>query len=190
MQVILRPVQGETSVKDREEPGHARQFEDETCSRTDRTTGHPDRRPECRARLFLVLEEADTKTARPLEFELPRDAVKLMDSHLATRSPLLCPSGTRFLFPKRSGDRPVGPNALSARIAKRVRKETGLVMNAHLFRHFAVMVWLDANPGGYEVARRLLGHSDLSHTINMYSGLEIKAATRAFSDLINEKKGG
>lgn len=61
-------------------------------------------------------------------------------------------------------------------------------MNAHLFRHFAVMNWLDANPGGYEVARQLLGHSAVSHTINMYSGLEVKNATKAFSDLMANKK--
>ena len=35
------------------------------------------------------------------------------------------------------------------------------------------------NPGGYEVARRLLGHSELSHTINMYSGMETRTAWRA-----------
>lgn len=51
------------------------------------------------------------------------------------------------------------------------------------------MNWLDAYPGAYEVARRLLGHSDVSHTINLYSGLEVKSATRAFADLMEAKKG-
>jgi hypothetical protein len=51
------------------------------------------------------------------------------------------------------------------------------------------MNWLDANPGGYEVARRLLGHSEVSQTINMYSGLEVTSATRAFADLIGSMKG-
>lgn len=137
-------------------------------------------------RVFLVLEEADTKTNRSIEFELPADVVALLDRFLAIRTPHLCPPGTRFLFPQRDGNRPVDPNALSSRIAKRIRKETGLCVNAHLFRHFAVMTWLDANPGGYEVARRLLGHSDLSHTINMYSGLEVTSATKAFSDLVED----
>jgi hypothetical protein len=52
------------------------------------------------------------------------------------------------------------------------------------------MNWLDANPGGYEVARRLLGHSDLSHTINLYSGLEVTSATKAFSDLVSDLRKG
>ena len=78
---------------------------------------------------------------------------------------------------------------LSARLKQRVGKATGLIVNAHLFRHSAVMNWLDANPGGYEVARRLMGHSDISHTINLYSGMEVKFATRAFADLMEAKKG-
>lgn len=139
-------------------------------------------------RVFLVLEERDTKTGRSIEFELPADVVTLLDKHLASRSPYRCPTGTRFLFPQRDGARSVDPTGLGGRISKRIRKETGLAVNAHLFRHFAVMNWLDAHPGGYEVARRLLGHSDLSHTINMYSGLEVTSATKAFADLIADMR--
>lgn len=135
-------------------------------------------------RVYLVLDQGETKTGQPIEFELPRDVVDLINQHLATRAPLLCPAGTACLFPKRCGAEAIDGNALSSRIAKRVRRELGLEMNAHLFRHFAVMTWLDANPGGYEVARRLLGHKALSHTINMYSGLETKSATRAYADLV------
>jgi hypothetical protein len=40
------------------------------------------------------------------------------------------------------------------------------------------------------VARRLLGHSEVSHTINMYSGLEVKAATKQFGELVTAKKWG
>ncbi|WP_209834799.1 site-specific integrase [Ruegeria sp. HKCCE3926] len=140
-------------------------------------------------RAYLVLEGGETKNERPVEFEIPRDVLRMIDAHLKTRCPELCPAGTPWLFPRRKRCDPIDPNALSARISKRIRKETGLEMNAHLFRHFAVMNWLDANPGGYEVARRLLGHSEVNHTINMYSGLEARSATRAFADLVDAKKG-
>ena len=141
-------------------------------------------------RVYLVLTEDDLKNERPLEFELPKEVIQMIDRHLATRCPHMCPAGTPWLFPRRDGADPIMPGQLSARIKKRVWKVTGLVVNAHLFRHAAVMNWLDANPGGYEVSRRLLGHSDVSHTINMYSGLEVKSATRAFADLMATKKGG
>lgn len=54
----------------------------------------------------------------------------------------LCPPGTRWLFPRRDGSGPVHPNHLSARLQKRIRAETGLVMNVRLFSHLAAMIWL------------------------------------------------
>ncbi|MEI4263617.1 tyrosine-type recombinase/integrase [Roseovarius sp. D0-M9] len=141
-------------------------------------------------RAYLVLTEDDLKNERSLEFELPQEVIRMIDRHLASRCPHMCPAGTPWLFPRRDGAGPMVPGQLSGRIKKRVHKVTGLVVNAHLFRHAAVMNWLDANPGGYEVSRRLLGHSAVSHTINMYSGLEVKSATRAFADLMATKKAG
>ncbi|MFD2741727.1 tyrosine recombinase XerC [Sulfitobacter aestuarii] len=141
-------------------------------------------------RVYLVLAEEDTKTGRSIEFELPPAVVEMLDKHLATRVPHMCPAGTRYLFPQRTGHRAVDAAALAGRIKKRIWKETGLVVNAHLFRHFAVMLWLDANPGGYEVAARLLGHSELSHTIRLYSGMETRSATRAYAELIGRKMRG
>ena len=81
-------------------------------------------------------------------------------------------------------------NGLSERIKKRVLHEIGVKMNAHLFRHLAVMIYLDANPGGYEVARQMLGHSSVSRTISVYSGLETISATQAFAAVVNDLRGG
>ena len=141
-------------------------------------------------RVFLVLTEEEVKNERSMEFDLPPDLIRLIDAHVKTRSPELCPAGTPWLFPRRDGAGSCHSGMLAGRICKRIRKTTGIEMNAHLFRHFAVMNWLDANPGGYEVARRLLGHSEVSHTINMYSGLEVKAATKQFAELVTAKKRG
>lgn len=140
-------------------------------------------------RAFLVFEDGETKTTRPIQFELPQDVLRTIDRHLKNRSPKMCPPGTPWLFPRRDGKGPVDPNQLSQRLAKRVRKETGLEVNAHLFRHFDVMLWLDAKPGAYEAARHLLGHSSVSHTINMYSGLESTSAIKAFSEVVTARKG-
>lgn len=139
-------------------------------------------------RVYLVVSEAEVKNNRFIEFELPAYLVRMIDRHLATRCPLMCPTGTPWLFPQRDGSTHIEGGQLASRMLKRVRKEAGLHVNAHLYRHFAVMNWLDANPGGYEVARRLLGHSEVSRTINLYSGLEVKSATRAFADLIETTK--
>ena len=60
----------------------------------------------------------------------------------------------------------------------------------HLFRHLACMIWLKANPGQYEVARRLLGHSSLSQTINAYAGFEAATATGLFADVVEAARRG
>ena len=140
-------------------------------------------------RVFLVFEEEEVKNERRIEFELPRDLVRMIDSHLGSRAPELCPRGSPWLFPRRDGRGPISGNYLSNRITLAIRRATGLEVNAHLFRHLAVRIWLDANPGSYEAARRLLGHSALSHTLNLYSGFEGRSAMRAFSDLIADRKG-
>lgn len=140
-------------------------------------------------RVFLVLSEYEVKNGQPMEFELPDDVRRMIDNHLATRAPALCPTGTPWLFPRRDGSAPMEGNPLSRRLAKRLRKEIGLEMNAHLFRHLAAMIWLDANPGAYEAVRRLLGHAELSHTINLYSGLEARAAIAAYGRVVAEKRG-
>ena len=139
-------------------------------------------------RAYLVISEAETKTGQPVEFEIPAYVMGMIDRHLARRAPAMCAAGSPWLFPRRRGDGHVSADELSGRLKRRIKREIGIEMNAHLFRHLAVMIWLDANPGAYEAARRLLGHSDVSMTINLYSGLETRSATSAFSDLVIGRK--
>lgn len=140
-------------------------------------------------RAFLVFIEGEIKNERPMEFELPVDVRRMLDKHLADRSPLLCPTGTTWLFPRRDGKGPVDNSTLSTRLKQRIHKETGIVMNAHLFRHLAAMLYLEANPGAYEAVRRLLGHSSVSKTISVYTGLENGAVFEAFGKVLTSKKG-
>lgn len=137
---------------------------------------------------FLVFAEGEVKNDRPMEFELPTEVRRMLDRHLAGRSPLLCPAGTPWLFPRRDGKGPVDTSTLSTRLKQRIFKETGIVMNAHLFRHLAAMLYLDANPGAYEAVRRLLGHSSVSKTIAVYTGLETRGVFQAFGDVLTAKK--
>jgi len=135
-------------------------------------------------RAFLVFEEREVKNEHHVEFELPDQVVAMLETHLAHRVPRLCPPATPWLFPKRDGSAPVVPTQLGSRISQAIRRETGLVMNAHLFRHLAAMIWLQARPGAYEAARRLLGHSALSTTLNAYAGFEAGTATRLFAEAL------
>tara|TARA_R110002051_G_scaffold237873_1_gene298690 strand:+ start:10900 stop:12591 length:1692 start_codon:yes stop_codon:yes gene_type:complete len=146
----------------------------------DRHLHHPGK-----GKMFIVIPASEVKNNRPLEFELPAHLVAMIDAHFAERAPHLCAQDCPYLFPAARRNGPVKANLLSERIKKRLRTEIGIKMNAHLFRHLAVMIYLDANPGGYEVARQMLGHSSVSRTINVYSGLETIRATQAFSAVVD-----
>ncbi len=142
-----------------------------------------------RKQMFLVIPANEVKNKRPLEFELPPHLVAMIDAYLAKRAPTLCTPDCPYLFPATRKEGSTTGNALSERIKRRLRTEVGVEMNAHLFRHLAVMIYLDANPGGYEVARQMLGHSSVSRTISVYSGLETISATQAFAAVVNDLRG-
>lgn len=139
-------------------------------------------------RVFLVFEEDEVKNNRRIEFELPGHVVTMIDRHLQTRSPHLCPAGTPWLFSRRDGSGPADANYFCTKVKQRIQKEIGLTINMHLFRHIAAQVWLHANPGQYEVVKRLLGHSALSQTLNVYAGFEAGTSTKLFADVIEAAK--
>ena len=62
-------------------------------------------------------------------------------------------------------------------------------MNPHLFRHAMAYVYLNANPGGYQVMRLMLGHKSLNTTVSSYSGAETKSAQAHFDKLIRDLRG-
>ncbi|MGQ3488083.1 tyrosine-type recombinase/integrase [Roseovarius pacificus] len=143
-----------------------------------------------KGKMFLAIPASEVKNHRPLEFELPAHLVAMIDAHLCDRAPTLCAPRNPYLFPATRKDGPVATDTLAERIKRRVRDEIGIEMNVHLFRHLAVMMYLDVNPGGYEVARQMLGHSSVSRTISVYSGLETISATRSFASLVDKMREG
>ncbi len=69
-------------------------------------------------------------------------------------------------------------------VIREVTEETGLEVNPHLFRHVAAKLHLEANPGEYEIVRRLLGHTDIKTTTSFYTGTEGAAAARHYDRTI------
>lgn len=139
-------------------------------------------------RVYLVFEEREVKNRQRIEFELQPALAKMIDTHIARRSPLLCPAGTQWLFPKRDGSDHMNLSQFSARVKQRLAKDIGITFNVHLFRHLAAKVFLDANPGSYEVVRQLLGHASLSKTLAAYAGFEAGTATRLFADVMDRAR--
>jgi integrase len=79
---------------------------------------------------------------------------------------------------------------LSEQILLRLWKELGLEATPHQFRHAAAYIMLKADPGNYELVRRVLGHRSITTTLNFYIGLETLEATRLFGEMVTDLARG
>jgi integrase len=136
-------------------------------------------------RVHLHFPAEEVKNNSDLEFPLMPETVELLEFYLAVWRPILCSGqGSPFLFPGDRPDRPKGKATLSTQIKGLVFAYTRLDMPAHRFRHAVGKIFLDRNPGQYEVVKLLLGHKDIQTTIAFYAGAETASAVRHYARTI------
>jgi len=133
--------------------------------------------------VHLVIPGEEVKNGEPLEFSLPKETVELLDLYIRDFRPRLINTPVSWLFPGKS-QRPKTRELFGDQISKHVYAATGLRINLHLFRHIAAKLYLDRNPGGYEVCRRVLGHRSMDTTTGFYTGMEAAAAVKHFDEEI------
>jgi integrase len=138
-------------------------------------------------RLAVVIPGSEVKNRQPIEIDLPKESVKLIKTYLSDWRPLLTATPGDALFPANSG-KPRLPGHLSQEMKHIIYRETGIKMNAHLFRHMAGMLYLDQNPGEYETVRRLLGHSKLTTTTSFYAPLDNAKANKRYEEAVLAKR--
>ncbi|WP_191059405.1 site-specific integrase [Geminicoccus harenae] len=132
---------------------------------------------------FITLPEEAVKNELALEYPLPPESTRLIKRYIDRFLPLLGKPGPQYLFPSPNGGAK-RPSTLSLQVAQAVRDATGHRIHLHLLRHFAAMIYLQANPGAYAAVQRILGHTTGSAAINAYVGLEAAAAARHFDDIV------
>jgi integrase len=133
--------------------------------------------------LHVVVPGEQVKNRKRIEHPLPAISVKLIMRYLQDFRPHLTSRGNTALFPGKSGGAK-RQNVLRSQISHTVYAHTGLKVNPHLFRHIDAKLYLDRNPGGYEVVRLVLGHRSSATTRRFYSGTETAAAVRHFDETI------
>ena len=138
----------------------------------------------------LIVEPHQVKNGQPLEFELDNETTALLRTFVEQYRPLLVPALSRWLFSRRDTSEPMSTTVLSQRISKTIRQRTGLDVNPHLFRSLGGKLYLDRHPGGYEVVRRMLGHTNMSTTLQAYTGLESTSAAKHFDQTIRSLREG
>jgi integrase len=134
---------------------------------------------------LIVIRGDETKNNEPLEFELP---VALSDRLYRYRYEIaagIIGKQPDVLFVSAKGV-PRTLTSVSRAIQTSIRRQLGLHMTPHQFRHLAAKVHLDSHPGSYEVVRQLLGHKSLRTTTSFYAGPDTRRAGRAHADLIKK----
>lgn len=134
---------------------------------------------------LIVIREDETKNGEPLEFELPP---VLSDRLYAFRNEIaVAVIGRRpdALFVSQNG-KPRSLATLRVAIQRTVLRRVGVKMTPHQFRHLAAKIYLDENPGAYEVLRQFLGHRELKTTTRFYAGPDTRRAGRAHAELISK----
>ena len=134
--------------------------------------------------VYLVIDESETKNRNPVDFNIPPYALEILRWYMAEYRPHLMREPTDALFPGRNSNHKPS-HTLALQIKKIVFKFTGHTFNVHLFRHFAGKVFLDQQPGNYEVMRQVLRHKRLDTTTSFYAGAETKRASAVFNDMVD-----
>lgn len=135
----------------------------------------------------LEFSAEEMKNDRPLHLALPAQLVARIDLYMSRFQPLLGHAeDTSLLFPG-ADDRPKSDNAMRRQLSGTIRRELGLIMHPHLFRHLAALLYLRACPGDYETVRQLLGHRSLQTTAEFYAGFETDLATRRYHEAVFQR---
>ena len=135
--------------------------------------------------LHIVISAEEVKNREPLEYPLPPESVDLLERYIREFRPHLASQGNTALFPGTAGGSK-NQAFFGDQISRTIRAHTGLQVHPHLFRHISAKLYLDANPGAYEVVRRVLAHRSIDTTTGFYTGLETPAAVRHFDKTILE----
>ncbi len=130
----------------------------------------------------LYIPEHDVKNGVPLEFPMPKQAGDLLLLYKQAFRNRLKGSSSKWLFPGENGDHKE-PRTMSEQITEMIERRLGFHITPHQFRHAAAALILEADPGNYELVRRVLGHRNIPTTINFSVGLETSAAARQYAEL-------
>jgi integrase len=112
--------------------------------------------------------------------------VRVLRFYLETHRPRLARPGNAFLFPAGPGHK--ATNTLGTQMSERVFRRTSIMINAHLFRHLAAKLILEATPGAYGIVQDVLGHRDQATTRGYYAGAEMAAAARHYDGVVRQRR--
>jgi integrase len=134
--------------------------------------------------IFISPDEA--KGGAPLHMPLPASSVRLLMLYLDRYRGHSSGDPGPWLFPGRDGHR--HPSAFGRAISDFIKRETGLDVNPHLFRHIATKLHLLFHPDAIETMRRVLGHSSVEVTSKAYAEFDTARAFKRYGQTLARLK--
>ncbi len=140
--------------------------------------------------MHICIPGDEVKNGMPITRVIPPESAKLIETYIERYRPVLLKAPSDHLFPGREGGAKQKAY-LSRRISDCIKRKTGLVMHAHMFRHFAAKTYLDAHPGAYGVVRLLHADKSVDTTTAFYAdGTEAAAAFRHYDAHLAKLRAG
>lgn len=127
------------------------------------------------------------KTGTPTRIEVDAAVARRIEQHAEKFRPMIPGhDGSHALFPSKNG-RSRWPSTLGEKMRRLVKRQLGKRFTAHLARHLAVDIALDADPRNMPIAQRQLGHKSLTTTARQYGSRATLAANKRYTQLIREQ---
>lgn len=133
----------------------------------------------------LELPAGQVKNRRELAFDIPSDLAKMLNEYRNRIAPKIIGRRPDRLFIKADGT-PKNQWSVAWLIRTYLKRRAGIVLSSHQFRHLSALVVLNAEPGNFETVRQLLGHASLRTTVNAYTGIDSRRASRHHQRLVEK----
>ena len=137
--------------------------------------------------MLVVIPAAEFKTGKTFEMSVPQSVVERIIRFTERYLPVLAPQGCAHLFVSPTGGRR-STGSFARAISDFVKQETGLIMNAHLFRPLAGKLHLEEHPEDIETVRRLLGHERSETTNRYYVEARTTRHMQRYTDMIEQRR--
>jgi hypothetical protein len=140
-----------------------------------------------RQRLFITIPGDQVKNGTPLYYELSGPSAEIMRHYIYEVRPSLSNTPCTALFPKLDGTTK-NPGELSNQITRHIFAETGLTVNAHLFRSLASKIHNLVHAGDAATISHVLGDR-ITTVMKAYSQFEQKSALDTYQSSVNAVRG-
>jgi integrase len=134
--------------------------------------------------LYISIPADEVKNAKPLHFELVGPSAEIVWDYINRARPALMEQPGDALFPKLDGQ-PKRPGDLSHLIKRTIFNETGLVVNAHLFRSLASKIHNRIAAGDLATISHVLGDR-METVMKSYAQFEQQSSLRRYQQSVNK----